>query len=79
MGKRFLVANFLRKAGLFWDRAVDNPQLLEAWFEELHPYTAKAIDTAMKKYFKSEEFFPVPGTLIPYIKDSVNYLEPTAK
>jgi hypothetical protein len=50
--------------------------LLDAWYKQIQPYTVKAIETAMKKYFKAEEFFPVPGTLIPYIKDCVNYLEP---
>jgi hypothetical protein len=49
--------------------------LLDAWFEELEPYTADAIDKGMKVYFKEEIYFPVPGSLIPIIKSQLNVFE----
>ena len=73
--KRFLVANFLRECGLFWNRQVDNPEFLEAWFEQLRPYTASAIEKAMADYLKEEERFPVPGALIPRIREKTNCFE----
>jgi hypothetical protein len=76
MKKRLLLANFLREAGLFWARPVDNPQLAEAWYQQIKTYRAKAIESAMKEYFREEEYFPVPGTLIPRIKTKPNHLEP---
>jgi hypothetical protein len=54
---------------------VDNPQFLEAWFEKIQPYRVRAIAKAMRAYINEEERFPVPGTLIPRIKQEPNALE----
>lgn len=63
-----LLDRFLGKSGLFWNRLPITPELIKAWFEEIEPFTAKCIEQGMKDYFRSEQFFPVPGTLIPHIK-----------
>lgn len=46
-----------------------------AWFEELEPYSVRAIESAMSDYFKQEVMFPVPGSLIPRIKEKANPFE----
>jgi hypothetical protein len=66
-----LIESFLRKAGLFWNRPI-LPELVQAWFEELQPFRSKPIEAAMRKYLQSEVMFPVPGALIPMIKDRVS-------
>lgn len=70
-----LLDRFLGKCGLFWNRLPITPELIEAWFEEIQPFTVKAIERSMREYLQEEAYFPVPGTLIPRIKGRVGYRE----
>jgi len=41
----------------------------------IEPYTCEALAWAFEQYLDRAEYFPVPGTLIPIVKERLNCRE----
>ena len=65
--KTLLVADFLRESGLHWNRVIE-PALAEMWLQRVMKFTPRVIKAGFDDFMESEAFFPVPGTVFPYIR-----------
>lgn len=65
---------FLRECGVLWNRPITTA-LREAWMRRIEPYTYEALVWAFEEYLTRAEYFPVPGTLIPIVKERLNCRE----
>lgn len=65
------MANFLYEACLHWGRQPQDDamqQLLQCWLNRVQKFTVSVIKKGFDEYLESEAYFPVPGTVFPYIK-----------
>ena len=65
--KRLLVADFLYEACLHWNRPLDDDLVLR-WVQRVRKFTPRVIKAGFDDFMESEAFFPVPGTVFPYIR-----------
>ena len=65
---------FLDRCRIFWNREISE-ELTAAWWEQIERFTVTALSRAFQEYLETEEYFPVPGRLIPLIKKQINCYE----